>query len=85
MCGEHEHNSTYSKTETDIFGIEVLSDNYTIQRMALTENPNKPYINSFGVDFNVLLTLIPETEWTNNTILLENSSISVVYIDVDSN
>lgn len=87
VCGENEHNSTYSKTETDIFGIEVLSDNYTIQRMALTENPNKPYINSFGVDLQCsFLTLIPETEWTTvNTIFSENASISIVYIDVDSN
>ena len=87
VCGEHEHNSTYSKTETDIFGIEVLSDNYTIQRIALTENPDKPYINSFGVDLQCsFLTLIPETEWTTvNTIFSENASISVVYIDVDSN
>jgi len=87
VCGEHEHNSTYSKTGTDIFGIEVLSDNYTIQRTALPENPKKRYINSFGVDLQCsFLTLIPETEWTTlNTIFSENASISVVYIDVDSN
>lgn len=87
VCGEHEHDSTYSKGENDLFGSEafIFSDNYTIQRTILTENPNKLYINKFSVNLECSeLKLTPETEWTTlNTIFSEKASIVIVYIDVD--
>ena len=89
VCGEHEHNSTYSKGKSNLFGAETVisSDNYTLERTFLRENPNKQYINSFSVNLECSeLKLSPETEWTTlNTIFSENTSIVIVYIDLAGN
>ena len=89
VCGEHEHDSTYSKGETIFLGFDpkfITEDKYSIQRTMLTKNPSKQYINSFDVNLECSeLKLIPETEWTTlNTIVSTNSSFAIVYIDGDS-
>jgi len=85
VCGEYEHNSTYSKGKTIIFGFGQtnMDDNYSFERTILTENPSKLFINSFDVSLQCSeLKLIPEKEWTTlNTIFSINSSFVIVYID----